>query len=165
MDSKKTIEILKTAILLERRGKSFYASCAEQSKNTEIKKIFNTLAEEEDQHVEFLNAQFINFTKNNKFSSEHIPVKEATIDKIFTDKIKKEITAADFESAAISAAIDMENRAITVYSEQAEASLDPEEKKFYSFLADWERGHHKLLYDLDKELKENIWNDNHFWPF
>ena len=165
MDTNKTIEILKTALLLERRGKAFYSSCADQSRNTEIKKIFTLLAKEEEQHIKFLTAQFISFSKTQKFSSEFIPANENTVDNILTGKIKSDLSAADFESAAVSAAIDMETRAIAVYSEQAEKSEDPEEKKFYSFLADWERGHHKLLFDIDRDLKEKIWNDNNFWPF
>jgi hypothetical protein len=32
-------------------------------------------------------------------------------------------------------------------------------------LADWEKGHQELLKRLDDELKEDIWNDNGFWPY
>ena len=79
--------------------------------------------------------------------------------------ITKRISAAGFEAAAISAAIDMENKAIEVYSTRAKESTDSEEKELYQFLADWEKGHHKILNDLNEELKEKIWYDNQFWPF
>jgi hypothetical protein len=36
---------------------------------------------------------------------------------------------------------------------------------FYQWLAEWERGHHQLLFQLDQELKEKIWTDNNFWAF
>jgi hypothetical protein len=32
-------------------------------------------------------------------------------------------------------------------------------------LAAWERTHFRLLHNLNEELKEQIWNDNNFWPF
>jgi rubrerythrin len=79
--------------------------------------------------------------------------------------MKNKISAAGYEAAAISAAIDMEKKAIEVYSNQAEISTDPNEKKLYNWLADWEKGHLKILSDLDNELRDKIWYDNHFWPF
>lgn len=79
--------------------------------------------------------------------------------------MKSQIAAAGFEAAAISAAIDMESKAVELYSESAENATDPRVKDLFRWLAEWEKGHHKLLYDLDKELKERIWNDNQFWPF
>jgi hypothetical protein len=36
------------------------------------------------------------------------------------------------------------------------------EKEVYQMLAAWEKGHHSLLYQLNEELKEQIWNDNNF---
>ena len=56
----------------------------------------------------------------------------------------------------------MGNRAIAVYSERAENAQDENEKKFYQWLADWERGHHKLLYQIDQEIRDKIWYDNSF---
>ena len=82
-----------------------------------------------------------------------------------TEKLTDKISAAGFEAAAIASAIDMENRAIAAYTERAEHAEDEVERKFYQWLADWEKGHHKLLYKLDQDLKEKIWFDNNFWPF
>ena len=166
MEESKTLEILKTAILLERRGKAFYSQVAEQTKDPDVKNIFEIMAKEEDDHIRFLSEQFENYIKTKAFKTTAMPSEEDnTAEKILSENIKKNISAASFEASAIASAIDMENRAIAVYSERAESALDPEEKIFYKWLADWERGHHKLLYELDKELKEKIWNDNSFWPF
>ncbi len=79
--------------------------------------------------------------------------------------MKEKISSAGFEAAAISAAIDFEKRAIDVYARQAEATADPNEKALYKWLSDWEKGHLKVLSDMDNQLKEKIWNDNQFWPF
>jgi len=167
METKDTaLDILKTAILLERKGKAFYAQAARNAESKSAKEIFEMMAEEEDQHIDFLTRQAQSYVKDQTFIQPE-PRKEEddTNVEILTEQIKKEINAASFEAAAISAAIDFENRAIKVYSDRAEQASDPVEKEMYQMLADWEKGHHKLLFRLNEELKEEIWNDNNFWPF
>jgi rubrerythrin len=162
----KVIDILKEAILLERRGKAFYTQAARNSESKSAKKIFEMMAEEEDEHINFLTRQFKNYTKENKFLDvESAPEEDNTATEILTEQIKKEIDAASFEAAAISAAIDFENRAIKIYSSRAKEATDPKEKEMYQMLADWEKTHHHLLYQLNEDLKQDIWNDNNFWPF
>ena len=162
----KVIDILKEAILLERRGKAFYTQAARNSESKSAKKVFEMMAEEEDEHINFLTRQFKNYTKENKFLDvESAPEEDNTATEILTEQIKKEIDAASFEAAAISAAIDFENRAIKIYSSRAKEATDPKEKEMYQMLADWEKTHHHLLYQLNEDLKQDIWNDNNFWPF
>lgn len=163
----KTIEILKMAILMERRGRAFYAQVAEQTKSPEVKEIFNIMAEEEVMHEKVLAEEFKNFTKSQNFVALNLPEDNYNqIAKlILNTDLKNKISSASFEAAAISAAIDMETKAIDVYSERAKNATDDNEKKLYQWLSEWEKGHHKILLDLDNELKEKIWFDNEFWPF
>jgi rubrerythrin len=163
----RAINILKTAILLERRGKAFYTQVAKQSESQSAKKIFEMMAEEEDAHIEFLSKQFVHYEKTHEFMKvdEHQEVDDTDAVMILTEALKKEISAAGFEAAAISAAIDFENNAIKVYSDRAAEATDANEKAMYSMLAEWEKGHHHLLHRLNEDLKEQIWNDNQFWPF
>jgi len=168
MEAKKSAtDILKTAILLERRGKAFYTLVARQTESSSARRIFEMMAEEEDAHVAFLSKQFAHYEKNHEFlkNEEHQDVDDTEAVMILSEQIKKEISAAGFEAAAISAAIDFENRAIEVYSSRAAEATDPNEKDMYQMLADWEKGHHKLLHHLNEDLKEQVWNDNNFWPF
>ncbi len=167
MEQKSAIDVLKTAILLERRGKSFYTAIAKQTGSTAVRKIFTMMAEEEDEHINFLSRQFANYEKNNEFlkNDSGTKIDDTAIVEILTTEVKKQISAASFEAAAISAAIDFENRAIEVYSSRAETATDQNEKEMYRMLADWEKTHHHLLHRLNEDLKEEIWNDNNFWPF
>ena len=160
-------DVLKTAILLERRGKAFYTTAARQTESEAARKIFTMMAEEEEEHIEFLSKQFAEYEKNGKFSKNdaEAPVDDTEAVMILSEQVKKEISAAGFEAAAISAAIDFENRAIEVYQGRADEATDPNEKDMYQMLADWERTHHHLLHKLNEDLKEQIWNDNSFWPF
>ena len=160
-------DVLKTAILLERRGKSFYSTAARGTESEAVRKIFTMMAEEEDEHIKFLSRQFSEFQKSGKFVKNE---KSATADavktaEILSEQVKSEISAASFEAAAISAAIDFENRAIEVYQERADASSDPNERAMYEMLAEWEQTHHRLLFKLNEDLRNEVWNDNNFWPF
>jgi rubrerythrin len=167
METPKALEILKMAILMEKRGHAFYAAVAEKSPDEEIKHIFMTMADEETKHVKFLAEQYLSYEKGNGFVKVDLPdsALEGYANLILSEEMKSKISAAGFEAAAISAAIDFEKRAIEVYSNQAVATTDPNEKALYQWLADWEKGHLKVLSDMDNDLKERIWNDNQFWPF
>jgi rubrerythrin len=166
--AKSAEDILKEAILLERRGKAFYTTAAKQTQSEATRKIFSMIAEEEDEHIEFLSQQFAHFQKNHDFMAigdhEADPDREIAM-AVLSDEIKKQINAASFEAAAISAAMDFETRSIQVYSQRAEQATDENEKNMYQMLADWEKGHHKWLHKINEELKEKIWFDNNFWPF
>lgn len=165
MENTKTIEILKTAILLEKKGKAFYEKVAEQTSSEEVKKIFALMAEEEQTHIEFLSKQFSSYSKDKTFKKIDLKADPGVVEMILSDDIRKQISAASFEAAAISAAIDMETKAIEVYSKQAAEAADPNEKELFAWLAEWEKGHHKILHELNEKLKEDIWFDNQFWPF
>lgn len=167
MENSKTVEILKTAILMEKKGQALYRTVAEQTQVPEVANIFNIMAKEEELHAEFLTKQLTEYGKSQTLADIKLPVEEtnAIVNMILGKDIKKKVSAAGFEAAAISAAIDMESNAIRIYGERAVEATDPNEKALFAWLSDWEKGHHKLLQELDKELREEIWYDNNFWPF
>lgn len=167
MTENNTIEILKEAILLEMRGQSFYRKVAQDSPNQEIKEFFSAMADEEARHIEILENQFATYAQNQQFVplTDQDRTSRPTARLVLTDALKKQIAAAEFEAAAISAAMLMEERAISIYSRRAEEAQDPAEETLYLWLAGWERGHLSHLVQLDREIKETIWNDRGFWPF
>jgi rubrerythrin len=161
------MDILKEAILLERRGRSFYLKVAEQSAHAAVREFFEMMAEEEQRHIEILEDQFSAYARNQQFEPlasqerQNQPADQLVLD----ESVKKQIAAADYEAAAISAAILMEEKAVALYSERAEVAQDPAEESLYLWLAAWERGHLSSLVKIDREIKEAIWNDQQFWPF
>lgn len=161
-------DILKEAILLEMKGKAFYTNVAEKCDSPAAKEIFEMMAREEDEHIEFLSKQFQNYKKTQKFVKpngyQDHSEEEVTL-KVLTEKLIKETNAASFEASAISAAIDFETRAVKIYGDRAKEAVDPMEKELYQMLADWEAGHQKALHEMDKALREDIWNDHNFWAF
>ncbi len=153
------LEVLKMALLLERQGKAFYEQVAGQTRSPAVRELFATLAGEEQKHAEMLSAR----GGPRAIAPGAVP---DTLSKLVLSKeIRKQIGAASYEAAAISASIDMENRAVALYSQRAGEAADPAESALYQWLAEWERGHQRFLARLHQELLEEIWQDNRFWPF
>ena len=166
MDDDKTTDILKSAILMEKRGLVFYEKVAQQASADVVKRFFETMAAEEENHIRTLSEQFKAYQDNEKFNAgKYEDNHESGIaTQSLSKEIKSEISAADFEAAAISAAMSMEENAIKLYSDRAAAATDPNEKELYNWLAKWETQHLNFLADIDRELREEIWYDQNFWP-
>ncbi len=165
MSDSAALTILKRAILLETRGKAFYKKAADDAEDKAIKEFFQMMASEEVSHIKILSEQYKSYQANGKFVPRSADEASATAaDQIITDQIKNNIAAAGFESAAISAAMGMEERAIKLYSQRAGEATDPVEKALYQWLAEWESQHLEMLAKIDREVTETIWHDNNFWP-
>ncbi|HNX76734.1 MAG TPA: ferritin family protein [Candidatus Rifleibacterium sp.] len=168
MSVERSLDIIKQALLLEKRGKSFYSKVAEHTEHASVRDFFETMAEEEQGHIHALLKQYKAMKENGRFAAgsfdESADIRAAA-DQVINQDIISKINGADYESAAISAAISMEERAVKVYSERAESAIDPEEKKLYTWLSRWERAHLHQLLEIDRIVSERIWADNNFWPF
>lgn len=166
METDTALDILKSALLLERRGRAFYGKVAEQTERPAVREFFTLMAEEEDKHIQVLSEQYSVYRSRGSFAAADHGRKpsSALASAVLDQRVKSEIAAADFEAAAIAAALTMERNAVQTYSERAEATADPEEQALYRWLAEWETGHLELLARLDRELVEEVWNDSHFWP-
>lgn len=161
------LDILKSAILLERRGRAYYENAADTAKDPAVTTFFKMMAEEEVQHIAILAEQYKRYRTDKRFAPvapqtpSSADVAEAVLNAISASRI----SAADFEGAAVSAAMALEERAIRLYADRAKSAADPDEKALYRWLADWEGEHLAMLSRIDRALTETIWNDNQFWPF
>ena len=159
MTDNAAIEVLKMALLLERQGMAFYEQVAGQTRSPAVRELFRTLAEEEKKHAEML------AERGGPAAAARGAVPDTLAKLVLSADIRKQIGAASYEAAAISAAIDMENKAVALYSQRAGQAADPAERDLYQWLADWERGHQRFLARINQELLEEIWQDSGFWPF
>jgi rubrerythrin len=165
MTETKTLDILKGAILLEHKGKALYESVVKSSESDGVKELFDLLSREEEKHIAVLTKQFSLISSGGSFDVAELEKDHATThEAIATEKIVKNISGAGYEAAVIAAALEFEKKAVKYYSEHASAAESGEEKKLYSWLADWEKNHMMMMARLDSELKEKIWYDNQFWP-
>lgn len=165
MTAQRSLEIVRQALLLEKRGKTFYSKVAEHTQHSAVREFFSTMAAEEQEHIDLLLKHYKSLKEAGSFVADVSEDPLKTASEVVNSEIIEQITGADYESAAISAAIHMEERAIKVYSERAESATDEEEKKLYAWLAGWERSHLHQLLEIDRIVTERIWADNNFWPF
>ena len=165
MSESKGLDIIKGAILLERKGKAFYEATARNTQSDAVKEIFETMAAEEEKHIEILNNHYESLVQTGTFNDLKYDVQPKNIStSVLSKKVREQITAASYEAAAITAAMAMENNAVEFYSNQAQHTTNPLEKELFDWLANWEKTHLQFLSDLDNELKESIWYDTQFWP-
>jgi rubrerythrin len=160
------MSILKKAFLLEQQGKNLYETAKEKAEDDDVKAFFQTLVQDEKEHMEILEQQFKAITQNGNFK----PVDSITdntastssdiLDEVLVDKIN----AASFETTAITAAVSFEEKAVKLYSERAKEAKDPSERKIYKWLSAWERTHLKKLLAIQEALMAKVWDDNNFWP-
>ncbi len=125
------------------------------------------MADEEVRHIEILSDQFKAYHENRQFASmnyDHDDGKRA-VDEVLTRNLVEAMQAAEFEAAAVSAAVAMEKNAIKLYGARAAEATDPEEKALYEWLARWEKSHLSFLAELEGELTQKVWFDQNFWPF
>ena len=165
MSEKKIIDIIKGAILLEYRGKALYESVVKTTEIEGVRGLFAFLGEEEERHIEILENQYLKLKKNEKITLADIKSDHyETSEEIISGNLIDEISGAGYEAAVIAAALEFEKNAVIYYSHHSESSNYNEEKKLYKWLAEWEKKHLAMLAELDKEIKEQIWFDNKFWP-
>lgn len=165
MAENKTVDILKNAILLEVKGMKLYAAVAEKTDSAALKEIFNMLVKEEQSHEQLLRKQLSLVSKGQPFDASGLDdIDVPQVDPILTGKIKDEISAASYEAAAISAALEFEKNAVKNYGQKETAASSDEEKKLFNWLVKWETEHMQMLARLEDDLKEQIWYDNNFWP-
>ncbi len=164
MTSNKVLDVLKQALLLEKKGFALYSEVAKHTQSGAAREFFQMMANEEKLHVAWVEKQFALAAKGRAFAE--IEMEDSpTADAVLTAKLKEEISAAGYEAAAISAAIALEENAIRIYSERAKETQDKEEKRMYETLVEFERQHLVMLLKINSEITQSVWFDNQFWPF
>lgn len=158
-------DVLKRAILLEMNGKEFFTMAAKTASSEVAKELFEHMVKEEEHHLHILEITFKRHLEEGKVilpSEEELDFgfKDPIIDKSFLVELKN----SQFDSSAISIALTLEERAFKFYQKEEAAATDPDIKKLFTWLADWELDHHQKLMDLEADYREEVWNDSSFWP-
>jgi rubrerythrin len=168
-DKRKALaEGLLKAIKAERYGHDFYLMAARSTEDEKGKKVFETLAQEEAEHMAFLKAQYQSILETGKPDDSVKLGKQADLSgmsPIFSEKLRERISEANFEMTSLSIGIQLEHDAMEYYRSQSEASDESSMKSFYAQLSDWEKGHYQALLTQQEELREDYWSAGGFSPF
>lgn len=168
-DTKKALaKGLLKAIKAERYGHSFYLMAAKSTEDAKGQEVFQTLAREELDHMQFLKDQYKSIIETGQ-ANKSLKLGARTVlseaSPIFSKELRSRIKDANFEMTSLSIGMQLEHDAMNYYREQSEAVDDLTMKDFYAKLADWEAGHYQALLKQQEELKEDFWSSSGFSPF
>lgn len=166
--NKRLAQGLVEAIKAEKYGYSFYLMAANSTEDIKGKEVFEILAAEELDHAKFLQAHYESVMTTGKPSSSASLGRQADLSgmsPIFSDGLRQRIKEANFEMTSLSIGIQLEHEAMDYYRAQAEQTDDPEIRKMFLFLSDWEAGHYRALLRQHDMLKEDYWSAGGFAPF
>ncbi|MFO7729229.1 MAG: ferritin family protein [Spirochaetia bacterium] len=166
MNDTQVLDILKKAIILEQQGQSFYKQVATHTSSEAVKNIFTIMAEEEKKHEQLLTQQASQYQNSGSFDFKgNLGDPEEFSREVLSKQITGQISASSYEAASISAAIAMEEKAVELYSQQAEKEQDESAKAMFEELSRWEKTHSAFLSEIYQDLLESSWYDSSFWPF
>ncbi len=150
----KVLESLSWGISAEVKAYVFYKEAAKVVKSAEFKDTLLSLAGEEKNHYWVLERQHHSLIKSEQWVSYNDILKHEGLPEIseeMADKHKEMIDSvrnAGSEREILDIAFELEKKSNEVYTEAAERATDPDEKKTFEYLANFEKGHMKLIQKL-----------------
>ncbi|HSW58122.1 MAG TPA: ferritin family protein [Dehalococcoidales bacterium] len=148
-----TLAALNSSIQMEIDGRNYYLEMHKACRQEEGRKLFQTLAAEEDIHRQNFEKIFRIITAQKKWPEEKPEIPESRRSTLFSEAAKNaDVTESELE--AIRKAMEMENKTRDFYLERAEKATFQAEKQFYTILAREERTHHNLLQDYYEFMQD-----------
>jgi rubrerythrin len=156
-------EIIHTAMELETRVGDIYAEAAEICSNSAVRRIFETLRDDERYHLLYLKQRLEEWEKSGDITLEPIKSVVPTSAKLrsHAKKLKQIITRNDHEliRGKLSQALQAEIETSNYYKEMVSRSSETTQKMFARFL-EIENAHiDAVRYELDYHLKTGYWFD------
>ena len=159
----KELTVIKQAIINEIEGFEFYRLAARQAENEESKNAFETLAQEELMHVEWLKKLYSNINHSQEDDLLLAYEVEAPSPKIFSwGNIDRK--NASLAISVFGIAIQMERESVKFYDLASKDTDNEKLKKFYNTLSVWEQKHLNQFADEYEKLIEAWWNTQGFEP-
>lgn len=147
MDNK-VMELLNTAITMEKNGYDFYKKTEENSKNSITSKLFGSLAEQELLHIEYIKKFYDTLTSGEQLPSIDMVKAKRDESKIFDVDIatlKEKVKNQEDEAKAYEFALDLEKKGYGFYEKLLTEVIDPNLKLFIEFLVKEEKLHYALI--------------------
>ncbi len=158
-------DVLKRAMMLEMHGKEFFTMAARTATSPVAKELFEHMVKEEEHHLHILQITFKKLIDSGKVEMpDEAELEFGFDDPIINKEFLVELRNSNFDSSAISIALTLEERAFKFYQEAEKQATDPEIKKLFRWLTDWELNHHQTMLALEEEFRQEVWNDSNFWP-
>jgi rubrerythrin len=143
------LSILAAAVKVEIYGRDFYLRMSECIKDKAGKLILQSLAEDEQEHRNWLAHQIDRIFPGKDVNTITPDPRYAGIvpQRVFPDLAPGACLSAQDEIKGVKMAIEIEKASIRMYTEVADLAKDLELKMLMQRLAHWEKGHQKVLED------------------
>lgn len=155
------------AMRAEAQGQHFYLMAARTTGDQQGRRVFEQLAAEEREHLEFLRRQHRALVETGRPDAAARLGTAGVLSgdsPIFSPELSRRLGEAHFEMTALSVGIQLELASQTFYREQAEKAGDETVSGFFEALARWEAGHYAALVSQQETLKEDYWAAAGFSP-
>jgi rubrerythrin len=152
--------ILKTGIQVEENGFETFTRFAKQTEDEHGKRLFQRLAQDELEHKAILEKQLKNLSEGGSWQGIHIPPSsvEKLLPKIRDKEQRTKGQSGLGEVDALNTALDLERKAAQFFRDKADSVSDPEAKKLFIRLAEWEDAHFELIMsELDNIKNTGLW--------
>lgn len=147
----KILEALQYALQMEIDGKAFYLKSAEESSNELGKKLFESLAEQEDYHRQKFEKIYENIKKSNDWPEVDFTADGGKTPRtIFAQETGKSAPSIDVKQTeldAVQTAITLEDKSYDFYRDHAEKAGPGAERDFFETIAAEEKEHKLILLD------------------
>ena len=152
-------DILKRALRVELDGYTFYSMTADRSTKPAVQKLFAKLARDEADHQRYLKAimkRYEDLGVGGFFIDPRDPGMEEYSSQLFTDTFRREAEGQMFEVGVLSIGLQLEERAVSFFSDASRKATDPQVSGFYRFLSDWEDLHYRTLKRLYDSVRADF---------
>ena len=163
----KTLDIIKFAMEMEKKGQEFYLNNRDKVKNPRVRKIFENLADVEDSHYKILKQHYDTLSNTEDWEMLDMDLCKPCAEKLLTDS-EIEGVNLDYDISDITIlrmAYLIENDFAQFYHNAAKSIENTRAKKLLSNLESWEIQHREAFYDEYKKAMEQNWFDQSFAPF
>ncbi|WP_130808108.1 ferritin family protein [Senegalia massiliensis] len=165
------LQILKYAMEMEKQGQRFYQKYKDEIEDKDVKKVFESLADVENDHYNILKKHYDGLSENNNWSSFDIELSSGSeiFENVFEeekDKMTKRNLESSFSDMTIMRmAYLIENDFANYYREAITKTDNEQAKNLLKTLAEWENKHREYFYNEFKKYMQDSWFDQSFYPF
>jgi rubrerythrin len=156
-------EAIKTGLEFEEQVRKVYSEAAKKFADPMARRIFTVLADEEDQHVQYLESRLDEWEKTGKVTAAKLETTIPSAEAIAAgmQRLEKRMAKQDFsvELEMLKKALDLEIEA-TVFFKQMVDELDAEGQKLFERFVEIEQGHEAIVQaEIDALTGLGFWFD------
>jgi rubrerythrin len=163
---KELVTILETARRTEQDGKKFYEAAAAKTANPLAAKMFESLAEAEDKHLEIIEALAAGRLRLTPYSGEFAEALRNVFEDM-PESVKARAASTPDDVEALKVGIEMEDQSLAFYRQWAKKAVSLEARKLCERLAVEEEDHWKVLTGTLEYLEDtgNWFMAQEHWSF